>query len=370
MSGRCVIIGSSLVLLLGREISAQPRWQLTIEQRVVLDEGPAEPIKDLRDFAVGNDRRLYVLENTVKQIHVYSSNGRYVNSFARSGSGPGELRDANGILAVPDGTLWVNDHGNGRVNIYSLAGIWRRQFSSNAGGWGYTWRAFVDSSNVVHDEMLSAGQEAFERRRPDGKVIDTLKPPLCPGAGAARKTSFRARSKNGVGMVTTIPFMQRTLVAYDPRGAKWCISGDEYRIVRLDLRSGNVVGVAARSVKRHPVPQAVRDAAIARIRNAVAKYETSDADVSLMPNEYPYVGALVVDDHARLWAQRPEADGTRTTFDVFDERGTYLASATLAARINGYLRVIVRGDTLYAVALDSDDIPSVVRAQIRHSPGR
>ncbi len=48
---------------------AQPRWTLAVEQRFVVDEGPTDPIKDLRDFAVGVDGRVYVLENTVKQVH-------------------------------------------------------------------------------------------------------------------------------------------------------------------------------------------------------------------------------------------------------------------------------------------------------------
>jgi hypothetical protein len=158
--------------------------------------------------------------------------------------------------------------------------------------------------------------------------------------------------------------MQQALSAFDPRGAKWCMTSDQYRVARVDLATGEVTGQVVRDVRRNAVPRVVRDAAIERVRAAVSKYESSDVDYSLVPNEYPYVGMLTVDDRGALWALRPQADRMRTEFDVFDDGANYLASATLAERTNSYLRVLVRGDLLYAVALDSDDVPSIVRARV------
>lgn len=366
---RTIRTGCVAMLLSASAFSApaQEPWRLVVEQRFLLDDGPAEPIKAVRDFAVGRDGRLYVLENTVKQIHVYLPNGRYWRSLSRSGSGPGEIRDANGVVTAPDGSLWLNDHGNARITNLSADGNFLRQMQSHALGYAFRWAGFVDAQGVLHDQLFTAQRQSVERRKLDGTVIDTLPPAKCPWTSSA-STVFRAQSKNA-SRVVQIPFVQQAVVALDPRGAQWCVTGADYALARLDLASGKVTAQAARDIKRVRIPRPLRDAAIERIRVAVSNYESTDADFSLVPNEYPYVTALTVDDRGRLWALRPQADSLRSEFDVFDERGKYLATATLPERINSYLRVLVRGGVLYAVALDADDIPSVVRARITRSPG-
>lgn len=348
---------------------AQSRWTLAVEQRFVVDEGPVDPIKDLRDFAVGIDGRVYLLENTVKQVHVYLPNGRYSKSFSRDGSGPGELRDANGILVGPDGALWINDHGNGRISNYSPDGSFVRQIRSYALGYSFRWEGFVGADGYLYDPLYGArprespAMHVLQRRRLDGSVLDTLTIVSCPG-DSERKTVFRAESKNGDSRFTQIPFVAQRLSALDPRGAAWCNVGSAYRILRLDLKSGAVSAEATRTVERYAVPRATRDSAIAAIRTAVARYDASDVDFSLVPNEFPYVRAMTVDDRGRLWVRRALADPRRSEFDIFDEQGRFLATATFAVRTSAFARLRVRGDSVYAVTLDDDDIPNIVRARI------
>ena len=363
---------ASLVLMLivaMQATEAQSRWTLAVEQRFVVDEGPTDPIKDLRDFAIGIDGRVYVLENTVKQVHVYLPNGRYSKSFSRDGSGPGELRDANGIAVGPDGTLWINDHGNGRISNYSPDGSFVRQMRSYALGYSFRWEGFVTADGHLYDQLFGArprgspGLYVLQRRRLDGAVLDTLTIASCPD-DRERKTVFRAESKNGDSRVTQIPFVAQRLSALDPRGAVWCNVGSAYRILRLDLKSGATTAEASRTVDRYPIPRAMRDSAIAAIRTSVAKYDASDVDFSLVPNEFPFFRSLVVDDRGRLWVRRALADAGRTEFDVFDEQGRFLATATFAGRTSAFARLRIRGEQVYAVALDDDDIPNIVRARI------
>ncbi|MGQ0643529.1 MAG: hypothetical protein ACT4P6_22510 [Gemmatimonadaceae bacterium] len=369
-SGYAALFGCTFVAFAigARSATAQARWELKVEQRFVLDDGPADPIKDLRDFAVGRDGRLYVLENTVKQVHVYLARGRYSKSFSRNGSGPGELRDANGMISGPDGSLWINDHGNSRISNYSPDGAFLRQMLSEAHGYGFRWSGFISAEGTLVDELFGARQSGapvlhvLQRRRVDGTVLDTITISLCPGDGE-RKTIFRAQSK-GSSSNMQIPFVAPRLSAFDARGAVWCNVGTAYRVLRLDVKSGAVTAQAVRAVNRYPIPRAMRDSAIAEIRATVAKYDASDVDFSWVPNEFPYLQNLLVDDRGRLWARRRSADRTRTEFDVFDAQGRLLTSASLPARVSAYGRMLVRGDEVYAVVLDDDDVPSIVRARI------
>jgi hypothetical protein len=49
---------------------------------------------------------------------------------------------------------------------------------------------------------------------------------------------------------------------------------------------------------------------------------------------------------------------------VYDAKGTAVGTIDLAAAINEGPDPLIRGNKLYAVVLDADDVPSVVRYRI------
>ena len=61
--------------------------------------------------------------------------------------------------------------------------------------------------------------------------------------------------------------------------------------------------------------------------------------------------------------------GTLATFDVYDARGRQVATASTAIAFLRSIPLYIRGDNVYGVVLDSDDVPYVVRARIVHESG-
>ena len=79
---------------------------------------------------------------------------------------------------------------------------------------------------------------------------------------------------------------------------------------------------------------------------------------------------ITIDDQGRPWIRRATAQGV--TFDVYDRAGKPVASVEFGAAtaeqgaVNtpAHMPFVVRGDNVYTVVLDEDDVPHVVRYQI------
>jgi hypothetical protein len=162
-----------------------------------------------------------------------------------------------------------------------------------------------------------------------------------------------------------VPFVPAPQVLLDPHGFVWCTPSDVYRIVKTRIGQGDTVAVIERKVTPVPIPAAERNAEIARADSALKRYDVSDADFSQIPKVKPPVLALDVDDSGRLWVRRPTNEPMTTMFDVFDERGRFLSTVTAPFKISPYWHPVIRGDVMYTVAIDEDDVQNVVRARIR-----
>ncbi|MFQ5746893.1 MAG: hypothetical protein ACE5HF_06695, partial [Gemmatimonadota bacterium] len=65
---------------------------------------------------------LYVADPSGHRILRYDAAGRFVSSFGREGSGPGELESPSGVDLGPGDTLWITDSANRRTTLIPVAG--------------------------------------------------------------------------------------------------------------------------------------------------------------------------------------------------------------------------------------------------------
>jgi len=99
-------------------------------------------LRNPRSLAIGPDGNLYVTDAS-QRVTVISPSGHVLRRWGRPGSGRREFRfvasdpsdpnDINGRIAVgADGTVYVSDGGNARVQVFTPQGVFVRQF----GGFG------------------------------------------------------------------------------------------------------------------------------------------------------------------------------------------------------------------------------------------
>ncbi|MYA44415.1 MAG: 6-bladed beta-propeller, partial [Gemmatimonadetes bacterium] len=99
---------------------------------------------DIRGVQAASDGTIFVLDYQAIEVRVFSPDGEFLRTIVRQGEGPGEVREANGIVLSGDTLLWVNDHGQWAVVGVDPQGEELRRFSKPIRSYGYIWDGTFD----------------------------------------------------------------------------------------------------------------------------------------------------------------------------------------------------------------------------------
>lgn len=352
-------------------LGAQARWSLVETLRIGSEEDGPYLFSDIRGIAVGERGSIFVLDFKSQEIRLFDAQGKFVKRVARQGAGPGEIRNANGMLIAPDGRIWVNDPHNVRYSVFTPGGEYATQYAAVRWGYGYLWEGVFDRSGTlieivsVRPTGATSSTPKAKRVRPDGSVADTIPLPMCELRGAkVEEASFAGRS-TGRSFFMSVPYLPRPVMAWDPRGFVWCSSRDRYEVLQLRLVGGDTVLRITAPSQPVPVTDAERQAAIEPIRKAYRDIGQPEPDYDRIPRVKPAIDNIDVDNSGRLWVRRVTRDPVNTTFDVWDDRGRMVAAVAAPWRVAAHYRPLIRGDTMYTIVTDENDVPVVVRAVIR-----
>ncbi|HEU4631542.1 MAG TPA: 6-bladed beta-propeller [Gemmatimonadaceae bacterium] len=339
-------------------------WRLEETLRIGALEGDGPDVfSDVRDVAVGERGRIYVLQRQAASVHVFDSAGRFLYAAGRAGEGPGELRAPTGIALDPEGRLWVADVGRRLFLAYDSAGApleqHRRKVGSYRGVWG--GRFLADGRLVEPFAAVwrsdGVGGHAVLRFDSTFAARDTLlfRPdPPDEDEGTFVFRDGRARAAINVA----IPFHPTPTADIAPNGDLWSGEGADYRLVQRRL-DGDTLRIVTREYE--PVP--VVDEDLADFRERVKRYGTPDE--SRIPKVKPAVSDVTVAADGTLWVRlhRPYGE-TGAVFDVFDRDGRYLTQVRAPVDLALHPPPVIRDGALYGVARTELDVPQVVRLRI------
>jgi len=364
----------ALLALTAMSASAQsapsvPIWRAAEQWRVDGTEQGASGFADLRDLVVLSDGSLWTLDFKERSIRRYDARGRFVGTSGRDGAGPGEMRNANGMLVHGDGTVWINDPSNGRFTVFSPDGRFARQHALPINGFGYRWDAWFDrtTQEVIDPTLARTGDDyarVWRRVSASGTDRGTVGVPACAilsQASPATFTGWRAEGPGRASAMGAYPFTFGGGVAATGRGGVWCASPDASHASLVRIGGNDTIARSALRLPRLPVAPDERTEAIAQLRQRLERYATNDFDASKVPNTKPAIGALWVDDDGRLWIMHtPGHKARRTVYDVHDDTGAHLGRVTVPFRVAPVMPPRARGMQLWLPVLDDDDVVSVV----------
>ena len=98
-------------------------------------DGPGQFIWPI-SIGVDSDVNVYVADEWLNRINVYSQDGEFLREWGSKGSGDGELNRPSGLAIAKDGTMFVVDSLNHRVQRFTLNGEYLDQFGSFGSGPG------------------------------------------------------------------------------------------------------------------------------------------------------------------------------------------------------------------------------------------
>jgi len=146
------------------KFSPDGKLLLALGKAGVAGSGPDE-LNQPSDVVVGSNGDIFVAdghdEGSNMRIVKYTKDGKFIKSWGKPGSGPGELNVPHGIAFDSQGRLFVADRANNRLQIFDqdgkLLGEWK-QFSRVSG-------IYVDKNDVLY----AADSESNTKRNPGWK---------------------------------------------------------------------------------------------------------------------------------------------------------------------------------------------------------
>ncbi len=80
------------------------------------------------DLCTDSMKRIYVSDASRSAIFIFDKHGKYINKIGTRGQGPGELNYPIQVFCDNHDNMYVDDSGNGRVNLYDNLGLFMRSF--------------------------------------------------------------------------------------------------------------------------------------------------------------------------------------------------------------------------------------------------
>src|SRR5690606_34839727 len=107
-----------------------------------------------RGVAVADDGSIYVVDTGNHRVQIFDADGEFVSSFGQSGSGPGQFaafaggQGGAGGIAITGDRVFVADTWNHRVQVFDLDGAFIT-----------TWGSFFDAQD--NPEQAAANEGLF-----------------------------------------------------------------------------------------------------------------------------------------------------------------------------------------------------------------
>ncbi|MES2305268.1 MAG: 6-bladed beta-propeller [Gemmatimonadota bacterium] len=345
------------------------KWRLVPEVTYGAADESAGELSDVRGIEVAKNGNVLVLDYKAQAVKLFAPDGKFIRNIGRGGGGPAEYETPNGFTRAPDGTIWINDPGNNRVTILREDGTLVKTMPRDVHTYGFIWDGKFDRQGRLMQGVSAPPPRGYRLQRTNYLTgqADSLVPRGCvpPEVVAdTRPSSYSFRSKTGGGTTMGIPFTPDMMKVVHPAGYIWCAYGSTYTVYRIGLEKGDTLGVIRGEAPALPIPASVRDAAIANIKEIASKYGEPNYSPAGIPTSYPRLHELQIDDRDRIWVGLTPVGTPEARYDVYSADGKLVAKASIPSRLKGYLSFVFRGDKLYALAQDADDVPLVMRFRI------
>ncbi|HKS07874.1 MAG TPA: 6-bladed beta-propeller [Gemmatimonadaceae bacterium] len=381
--------GDTLVARTRGTVAAGAMHRLIIDWRA----GAADEKNDfanIGEIAVSSDGRVYVWDPETPSLRYYDASGTLVKNIARKGSGPGEYTSLNGLAVLPDGRVVAWDM-DGRINVYSADGVPAKTLRSPMIGYGTNGALATDAASRLwvtgfvrtNDQSWGVlGRGAWFVVDTMGAVLDTVLQPTTERGDEP----LIAKIPGGMSSYS-LPFGRKQVFAVSAVGALIWGPSDPYRLyatyngrpLRIE-REWSAVRVAdeERAERRASVEWGLRRA------DPAWTWQAKD-----VPKTKPAYTRINVGGDGRIWVTlsvesvpyQPDAPAAKTQpprpqihfrdgadwRDVFEADGRYLGRVVIPPRVELFA---MRGDAVWGVMTDQDDVPSLVKMRVVPGFGR
>jgi len=312
--------------------------------------------KSPHDIKVAPDGSLFVVDE--EQFLKFGADGSFIKNLYKKGQGPGELEGIGGFIFT-DKTLVVLQRQPNKLLIMSHDGEFIREFrpETNADkivtvhdGKYITARSTDPKLDKLGDEAMIIDVEWYLGYGSADRSVVEIEIQFPTRWFAKKIAGGRAIIANHIAEFTAKPYKDRYLVL--------CHT-EEYGLKLFDLDSKQVVKEFARDYRRVRYQKPDKEGRI-EIRPEVFNFappveHLNDVQQVFIRGDYIWVMTSTIEP------------GKGLLFDVFNEQGEYVdhfympIQKSVKAEALEELPLTFRGDFVYIVEYDEDDIPTIVK---------
>lgn len=311
--------------------------------------------------------RVYVGDWYAARVAVFDSAANLVGTVGRRGLGPGEFRSIRGVQVLPGDSVLVYDPSAARLSVFA-PGETRPAYVVNVGAAAGSVPFYIHRTRG-NDAFLAMFRPMF-RSDDTARAMDRLR--VLEPDGRPRGEPIRTYPARGflrVGdrnsfAVAPDPFGREGLYALGANDRVHYLWSDSLAVETLDLRGRRTGGFSVR-YRAPRVEAADVEAALEGMQPDMLRVFRPALEDSL-PERWPAARGLLVDPEGWLWIGLSSPAGQPREWAVFTDGGRYLGSVFLPRRMELHA---VRGQRLYGVEKDADDVPHVVIYRMDARPG-
>lgn len=314
--------------------------QLSLDHQFTISDSEEIILQEIAGVKSDSKGRIYLPDQRALRIQVFDSDGSYLTSIGREGSGPGEFQSLLHIYVDQKDQLIAYDVSHARNTV------------------------FVENNTSWEPEqifMIEGHHYGIESADSDGNVILRQSSPQSPEPGAywyehelatgnlesgLKEQNVKMFKEMGYlvpnnGLMKRIPYGRTTKLAYDNEGNLYLIWNEQFELAiynaQMELVDSLSVPIPNQAINREE-----RNEAIDRLGNNFRSLGRKH-----IPETKPVISNMYVDRNKNLWLQ---------TFDspeylVIDKEGTPLSSFDLEDELR---LAHVDENRLYAVKMGNE----------------
>ncbi len=125
-----------------------------------------------RSIDLDRTGRVFVSDEYLNRVTIYSEEGSYRYHWGRSGSEDGQLNGPSGIAFDSQGTVWVVDSLNHRVQSFNQIGEFQSKFGKRGDGDGdleMPWGICIDRQDNIY--VADWGNNRVQKFAPTGELL-------------------------------------------------------------------------------------------------------------------------------------------------------------------------------------------------------
>lgn len=306
-------------------------------------EGP-EVFSHVVGLTVDDIGRIYVADESTREIRVFDAQGEFLRRFGRRGEAPGEFQQLAGIAWLPSGILLAMDTGAWRLTVFDSLGtvLSTAEHKGDDSDDGAAWTPATDTLGFLYEHAWDSS--------PWARLV--LRKQLLGDLTLATVDTIALPGREPVPDST--PTFWRPLWAAGPDGSIWHGNTLRFRLFKVSVR-----GDTTRTVELRRTAPLLG----ARERESLA------AAMGLPPRALPryrsVMGPVDIARDGRIWVRNRGAFRTIAQWEVFDGDGYHKGSVIPPVALSAVPGPVFGHGTITGVTHDQTGEQYVVRLRVR-----